>query len=67
MKGGRGAKMRDCELVVTCPYYNDRMYGMADIDKVRYCQGSYHWCGRYLTFKAGQHESRRMAGAEHRE
>ena len=51
--------MPGCELVMTCPYYNDTLYGMAEIDKERYCQGSYCWCGRYLTFKARQRELQR--------
>lgn len=44
--------MPGCELLVTCPYYNDSMYGMAEIDKERYCKGDYCWCVRYLAAKA---------------
>ena len=44
--------MPACELLSTCPYFNDSMYGMAGTDKEQYCKGDYAWCGRYMVFKA---------------
>ncbi len=48
----RGGEMPDCELLATCPYFNDCMYEMAEKDKEQYCKGDYTRCGRYLGFKA---------------
>jgi len=47
--------MPDCELLTTCPFFNDRVHDMSEMteaDKEHYCQGDYNWCGRYLIFKA---------------
>jgi len=48
--------MPGCELMLSCLYYNDSTYGMAQIDKERYCQQNYGLCARYLVFKARQRE-----------
>jgi len=51
---GKG-KMLDCELLATCPFYNDRMHSdMPEVYKEQYCKRDYAWCSRYLTFKALQ-------------
>lgn len=53
--GGTAATNISCELLSTCPYFNDRtqeMSGMTEMDKEQYCQGDYTWCGRYMTAKA---------------
>ncbi len=55
--------MPECELVATCPFFNDRrhwMSEMTDADRERYCKGDYNWCGRYMTFKALQKERERQ-------
>jgi len=44
--------MPDCELLATCPYYNDDTYGMPEISKEQFCRGDYRWCGRYMVSKA---------------
>jgi len=47
--------MSDCELLSTCPFFNDKTQDMTEITepyKEQYCKGSYSWCGRYLTYKA---------------
>lgn len=52
--------MSDCELLSTCPFFNNQtqdMSGMTAKDKEQYCQGDYAWCGRYMTFKASQREA----------
>ena len=54
--------MPKCELLATCPFFNDRrhwMSEMTDADRERYCRSDYMWCGRYLTFKALQNERER--------
>ncbi len=51
--------MPDCELVYTCPYFNDGMYEMPEMDKERYCRGDYAWCGRYMVVKALERELER--------
>jgi len=48
--------MSDCELLSTCPYFNDTMYEMAKTDKEGYCKGAYSGCGRYMTFKSLERE-----------
>ena len=47
-----GAKRPDCELLSTCPFFNDSTYGMPEMYKEQYCKGDYTRCGRYLVFKA---------------
>ncbi len=45
--------MPDCELLSTCPFFNDGMHSeMPEMYKEQYCKGDYSWCGRYLIFKA---------------
>ncbi len=47
--------MPNCELLSTCPYFEDDtqdMTGMPEALKKEYCQGIYKWCGRYLVYKA---------------
>ena len=48
--------MSNCELLATCPFFNDSMQDMSEIDKEYYCKGNYSWCGRYMFFKALQRE-----------
>ena len=51
--------MPDCELLVTCPFFSDSTYEMAETYKEQYCKGNYFWCGRYLGFKALERELER--------
>ena len=45
--------MADCELLSTCPFFNDGMHSeMPEMYKEQYCKGDYAWCERYLIFKA---------------
>lgn len=47
--------MPDCELLSTCPFFNDKtqdMSEMAEMLKEGYCRGNFAWCGRYMAFKA---------------
>ena len=49
-------KSSECELITTCPYYNNARYG-CDIPeqfKEQYCRGIYVWCGRYLAYRTGK-------------
>ena len=51
--------MPDCELLSTCPFFNDRMQDMSEMTetyKEQYCKGDYAWCGRYMVFKALERE-----------
>ncbi len=51
--------MSNCELISTCPFFNDRtqeMSEMTETDRAQYCKGDYAWCGRYLIFKALERE-----------
>jgi hypothetical protein len=50
-KWHKGYKL-GCELLTTCPYFNDDTYGMSEIFKEQYCRGEYRWCGRYMAAKA---------------
>lgn len=52
-------KMPDCELLHTCPFFNDMKNNtgeLATLNKESYCRGSYTWCGRYMAFKALERE-----------
>ncbi len=52
---GETLRKTGCELLSTCPFYNDRMHSdMPERYKEQYCKRDYAWCGRYLTFKALQ-------------
>ena len=56
--------MPDCELISTCPYFNDEFYGTQELKeglKEEYCRGEYGWCGRYMVFKAQEREMERTA------
>lgn len=56
-------EMPDCELLGTCPFFNDKAgntFEMADIHKEQYCKGNYSWCGRYLVFKVLERELERL-------
>jgi len=51
--------MPDCELLPTCPFFNDRMQDMSEMTetyKEQYYKGDYAWCGRYMVFKALERE-----------
>jgi hypothetical protein len=56
--------MSDCELMPTCPYFNDEFQEAPEMTaglKERYCRGEYAWCGRYMAFKALERERERTA------
>lgn len=43
--------MSDCEYVLKCPFFNDKMKGMpsmANVYKKRYCQTDRSQCARYI-------------------
>lgn len=47
--------MADCEMLATCPFFNDKMAnkpGSAAVFKRKYCQGDNTTCARYMVFKA---------------
>jgi len=51
--------MPDCELLFTCPFFNDKtkdMSEMAETFKEQYRKGDYAWCGRYMAFKVLERE-----------
>ena len=54
-------RMPDCELLSTCPFFNDSSYAIAEIHKEQYCKERYPWCGRYLIFRALQGELERTS------
>ena len=59
----KGCKMSDCELLSTCPFFNDKtqdMTGITEPYKEQYCKGSYAWCGRYLTYKVSEKELKKI-------
>ncbi len=61
------SKIPDCELLATCPFFNDAIqdtYQMAEMHKEQYCKGDYTWCGRYMVFKAWQRELERKEASE---
>ncbi len=46
--------MADCELLDTCPFFNDQMAempSMSNIIKERYCRGSNTLCARHMIFR----------------
>lgn len=56
-------KMPDCELLSTCPFFNDRTqntFETAEIYKEQYCKGNYPRRGRYMVFKALEKELERL-------
>jgi hypothetical protein len=64
----REAKVNDCELISTCPYYTG-MIDMPERWKEEYCRGEYGRCGRYMFWSALERErnfrfSPEMAGGE---
>ena len=51
--------MPDCELLLTCPFFNDVTQHTNELTafcKENYCHGYYGWCGRYMAFKALERE-----------
>jgi len=47
--------MADCELLATCPFFNDMMPNRpatAKVFKKTYCNGSNAECARYIVLKA---------------
>ena len=47
--------MADCELVVKCPFFNDKMKNMpaiAEQMKTKYCKGDNSYCARFMVFRA---------------
>jgi hypothetical protein len=52
--------MADCELINTCPFFNDQMAdmpSMSTIIKDRYCMGSNTLCARHMIFRVLGRES----------
>jgi hypothetical protein len=48
------AQMADCECLVRCPFFNDKMAkmpGIAGMMKARYCKGDNSRCARYMVVK----------------
>ena len=46
--------MADCEILNTCPFFNDQMSempAMSNIIKKRYCRGSNTLCARHMVFR----------------
>lgn len=46
--------MPDCECIVGCPFFNDKMkdqQGIAAMYKTMFCQDDYLKCARYMVFK----------------
>ena len=66
--GNRKQKIKGCELINTCPYYNDTSEGNVIPEDFReqYCHGIYVWCGRYLSHMASVEWKKRIAYAESR-
>jgi len=61
-------KTGGCELISTCPYYNDEHDGHVIPEKYKeqYCHGIYVWCGRYLSHRASEERTKRIAYIERR-
>jgi len=60
--------MSDCELLNTCPFFNNEAYGATEMTKKlkeAYCHGEFGWCGRYMTFKAMERERGKAASPKH--
>lgn len=56
---------RDCELISTCPYFNDEEHSeMTESLKEEFCHGSYTWCGRYLTYQAVKKNEREIKNTQ---
>jgi len=50
---------RDCELISTCPFFNDEMHSeMTESLKEEFCHGNYTLRGRYLTYQALRNNER---------
>jgi hypothetical protein len=62
----RSKKSLDCELISTCPYYNNADEGQVIPEnfKEQYCHGIYVWCGRYLSHRASEERKTRIACIE---
>ena len=59
--------MPNCELLSTCPFFNDRMQNMSEMMemyKEQYCKGDYACCGRYMIFKALERELERQVPSD---
>jgi len=47
--------MSNCELLSTCPFFNDKTQEMSELTemlKEDYCYGNFAWCGRYMAYRA---------------
>ena len=47
--------MADCECLAGCPFFQGFLKNMpanAELTKMKYCQGEYTECARYMVFKA---------------
>lgn len=57
--------MSNCELLATCPFYNDTTQDMFEAGyREQYCKGEYTLCGRYMSFQAWQKELERKEASE---
>ncbi len=56
-------KSSECELISTCPYYNNTHdgYEIPEQFKEQYCREHYIWCGRYLAYQTRQQRITRTA------
>ena len=52
--------MPDCDLRLTCPFFNDTNQNVLQATKIYlkkyYCMRNYTWCGRYIGVKALEKE-----------
>jgi len=47
--------MEECEILKTCPFFNDKMANMpalSNVFKNKYCKNHYKKCARYMVCKA---------------
>jgi hypothetical protein len=45
--------MAECEVLKTCPFFNDKMQGAGDATesyKARYCKGDFAQCARHTVY-----------------
>ncbi len=51
----RGEKMKECDYLQNCPFFNDKMANMpatADLFKNNYCKDNFSNCARYIVREA---------------
>lgn len=55
--------MSDCELIPTCPFFNDYFQDILEPNKYvkeEYCHDNYVLCGRYINFKKLEADRKRI-------